>query len=180
MHDIIHLVLCLWYHSHRPYHLCNFAYPVVLVPHHLCLIHSCTCPFLLCQLVLDTSSPCLLSCAWTGSLAPLIASLEANMYWLFFYFRFVFCCDLVAYRCTLQDQVLLYMQDTRHLRDTLWNVLEENFRLYPTEGEPVASDVFVFSWCGVSGRWHQWRQCRTRACRLAITHCKPGSHCQTQ
>ena len=72
-----------------------------------------------------------------------MASLEATMYWLFS-FRFVFCCDLVAYRCTLQDQVLPYMQDTRHLRDTLWNVLEENFRLYPTEGEPVASDVFVF------------------------------------
>ena len=44
----------------------------------------------------------------------------------------------------LQDHLVPYMLDTRHIPDTLFIVLEEDFRLYPTEGEPVASDVFVF------------------------------------
>ena len=57
-------------------------------------------------------------------------------------FAFVlFCYDLVACPCMLQDHIVPYMLDTRHIRDTLFIVLEEDFRLYPTEGEHVASDV---------------------------------------
>ena len=43
----------------------------------------------------------------------------------------------------LQDHLVPYMLDTRHIPDTLFIVLEEDFRLYPTEGEPVASDVGI-------------------------------------
>ena len=43
----------------------------------------------------------------------------------------------------LQDHIVPYMLDTRHIPDTLFIVLEEDFRLYPPEGEPVASDVGI-------------------------------------
>ena len=40
----------------------------------------------------------------------------------------------------LQDHVLPYIQDLRHVPDTLFIVLEESFRLFPGDGEPIAPD----------------------------------------
>ena len=40
-----------------------------------------------------------------------------------------------------QDHVIPYMLDSRHIPDTLFIILEETFRLFPSEGEPIAPDL---------------------------------------
>ena len=38
-----------------------------------------------------------------------------------------------------QDHFLPYMLDDRHIDDSLFIVLEEDFKLWPGKGEPIAS-----------------------------------------
>ena len=42
--------------------------------------------------------------------------------------------------CHLQDHILPYILDERHVEDTLFIVLEEDFRFCKEGGEPIAPD----------------------------------------
>ena len=48
----------------------------------------------------------------------------------------------VTERCDLQDHIVPYMLDERHVEDTLFIVVEEDFRFFNEEqGEPIAPQV---------------------------------------